>query len=287
MHKVRVKGILSAKNGMNVYRGCTHGCIYCDARSDCYNFNHDFEDIEVKENAPELLEKALRAKRRRCMIGTGAMCDPYLHVERELEITRRCLEIIHRHGFGVTLLTKSDLIMRDIDLIEKINSSAKAVVQMTLTTADEELCRIVEPNVCTTARRLEVLLEMKKRGIPTVVWFTPQLPYINDTVENVRSIVEMSAEAGVRGIITFGMGLTLRSGDREYYYAQLDRRFPGLKQRYIREFGDRYEIPCPNGKALWETFVRECDKYGIERRQDKIFEFLNELPEPEQLTLGI
>lgn len=287
MHKVRVKGILSAKNGMNVYRGCTHGCIYCDARSDCYNFNHDFEDIEVKENAPELLEKALRAKRRRCMIGTGAMCDPYLHVERGLEITRRCLEIIHRHGFGVTLLTKSDLIMRDIDLIEKINSSAKAVVQMTLTTADEELCRIVEPNVCTTARRLEVLLEMKKRGIPTVVWFTPQLPYINDTVENVRSIVEMSAEAGVRGIITFGMGLTLRSGDREYYYAQLDRRFPGLKQRYIREFGDRYEIPCPNGKALWETFVRECDKYGIERRQDKIFEFLNELPEPEQLTLGI
>lgn len=287
MHKVRVKGILSAKNGMNVYRGCTHGCIYCDARSDCYNFNHDFEDIEVKENAPELLEKALRAKRRRCMIGTGAMCDPYLHVERELEITRRCLEIIHRHGFGVTLLTKSDLIMRDIDLIEKINISAKAVVQMTLTTADEELCRIVEPNVCTTARRLEVLLEMKKRGIPTVVWFTPQLPYINDTVENVRSIVEMSAEAGVRGIITFGMGLTLRSGDREYYYAQLDRRFPGLKQRYIREFGDRYEIPCPNGKALWETFVRECDKYGIERRQDKIFEFLNELPEPEQLTLGI
>lgn len=287
MHKVRVKGILSAKNGINVYRGCTHGCIYCDARSDCYNFNHDFEDIEVKENAPELLEKALHAKRRRCMIGTGAMCDPYLHAERELEITRRCLEIVHKHGFGVTLLTKSDLIMRDIDLIEKINSSAKAVVQMTLTTADEELCRIVEPNVCTTARRLEVLLEMKKRGIPTVIWFTPQLPYINDTADNVRSIVEMGAEAGVRGIITFGMGLTLRSGDREHYYAQLDRHFPGLKQRYIREFGDRYEIPCPNGKALWETFVRECDKYGIERRQDKIFEFLNELPEPEQLTLGI
>ncbi len=287
MHKVRVKGILSAKNGMNVYRGCTHGCIYCDARSDCYNFNHDFEDIEVKENAPELLEKALHAKRRRCMIGTGAMCDPYLHAERELEITRRCLEIVHKHGFGVTLLTKSDLIMRDIDLIEKINSGAKAVVQMTLTTADEELCRIVEPNVCTTARRLEVLLEMKKRGIPTVIWFTPQLPYINDTIENVRSIVEMGAEAGVRGIITFGMGLTLRSGDREHYYAQLDRHFPGLKQRYIREFGDRYEIPCPNGKALWETFVRECEKYGIERRQDKIFEYLDEFLEPEQLTLGI
>ncbi|MDE7361905.1 MAG: radical SAM protein [Oscillospiraceae bacterium] len=285
MHKVQAKGILSVGNGMNVYRGCTHGCIYCDSRSDCYNFTHDFEDIEVKENAPELLERALKAKRRRCMIGTGAMCDPYLHAESELMITRRCLEIIYRYGFGVTVLTKSDLIMRDIGLLEDINNAAKAVVQMTITTADEELCRIVEPNVCTSARRLEVLLEMKKRGIPTVIWFTPQLPYINDTAENVRKVVEMGAEAEVRGIISFGMGLTLRSGDREYFYARLDERFPGLKQRYIREFGDRYEIPCPDGARLWETFVGECERYGIEWRQKHIFEFLNDFPEPEQLTL--
>lgn len=287
MHRIQAKGILSAKNGMNVYRGCTHGCIYCDSRSDCYNFTHDFEDIEVKENAPELLEKALRAKRQRCMIGTGAMCDPYLHAERELEITRRCLEIIYRYGFGVTVLTKSDLITRDIDLLEKINERSKAVVQMTLTTADDELCRIVEPNVCTASRRLEVLLEMKKRGIPTVVWFTPQLPYINDTVENVRAIVKMSAKADARGIISFGMGLTLRSGDREYYYAQLDKHFPGLKQRYIREFGERYEIPCPNGGLLWKVFTEECARYGIEWRTENIFGFLNEFPEPEQLTLEI
>ncbi|MBD5130114.1 MAG: radical SAM protein [Ruminococcaceae bacterium] len=287
MHKVQAKGILSAKNGMNVYRGCTHGCIYCDARSDCYNIGHEFEDIEVKENAPELLEKALRAKRKRCMIGTGAMCDPYLHAERELEITRRCLEIIYKYGFGVTLLTKSDLILRDIDLIDEINRNAKAVVQMTLTTADDELCRIVEPNVCATSRRFEVLLEMKRRGIPTVIWFTPQLPYINDTVGNVLDIVGMGAEAGVRGIISFGMGMTLRSGDREHYYAQLDRYFPELKQRYIREFGDSYEIPCPNGKAMWKAFVGECERYGIMWKQDKIFEFLEEFPEPEQLTLEI
>ncbi|MCM1167001.1 MAG: radical SAM protein [Lachnospiraceae bacterium] len=287
MHKVQAKAILSAKNGMNVYRGCTHGCIYCDSRSDCYNFTHDFEDIEVKENAPELLEKALKAKRRRCMIGTGAMCDPYLHAERELEITRRCLEIIYKYGFGAAVLTKSDLIMRDIDLLEKINDSAKAVVQMTLTTADEELCRIVEPNVCTTARRLEVLSEMKKRGIPTVVWFTPQLPYINDTAENVRAVVEMSARAGVLGILSFGMGMTLRGGDREYYYAQLDRHFPDLKRRYIREFGNSYEIPSPNGKALRETFVSECERHGIIRKQNEIFEYLNAFPEPEQLQLEI
>lgn len=286
MHKVQVKGILSSGNGMNVYRGCSHGCIYCDARSDCYQMKHAFEDIEVKENAPELLEAALKAKRRRCMIGTGAMCDPYLREERELGITRRCLEIIAKHGFGVTVLTKSDLIMRDIDLLDEINRNAKAVVQMTLTTADEDLCRIVEPNVCTTARRAKVLSDMRERGIPTVVWFSPLLPFINDTEENVRGIVRICAEAGVYGIITFGMGLTLRSGDREYYYAALDRHFPGLKERYISEYGNAYELPSPNAARLWEVFDVECARYGIECIPERVFEFLGEFPEPEQLRLN-
>lgn len=285
MHFVKAASILSPKNGMNIYRGCSHGCIYCDSRSDCYQMKHDFEDIEVKENAPELLEAALRSKRRRCMIGTGAMCDPYLHVERELKLTRRCLEIILKYEFGVTLLTKSDLIMRDIDLIEEINRAAKAVVQMTITTADDDLCRLVEPNVCPTSRRLEVLREMNRRGIPTVVWFCPLLPFINDTEENVRAIIERSADAGVYGIMSFGMGMTLRSGDREYYYAQLDRLFPGLKLRYIREFGERYEIPSPNGGRLWKIFTAECERRGIEYRSERIFRYLNEFPEPEQLTL--
>lgn len=287
MHKVQVKGILSAGNGMNVYRGCSHGCIYCDARSDCYQMDHDFEDIEVKENAPELLEAALRAKRRRCMIGTGAMCDPYLHIERELRITRRCLEVIAKYGFGVTVLTKSDMIMRDIDLLERINGTAKAVAQMTLTTADEDLCRIIEPNVCTTERRAEVLCEMKKRGIPTVVWFSPLLPFINDTEDNVRGIVRICAEAGVYGIISFGMGLTLRSGDREYFYAQLDRHFPGLMARYISTYGNAYELASPNAERLWRAFDEECGRYGIECGPDSIFEYLREFPEPEQLTLEI
>ncbi len=285
MHKVQVKGILNADNGMNVYRGCSHGCIYCDSRSDCYQMNHAFEDIEVKENAPELLEAALKSKRRRCMIGTGAMCDPYLHIERELEITRRCLEIIAKYGFGVTVLTKSDLIMRDVELLEEINKSAKAVVQMTLTTADDELCRVLEPNVCTTARRAEVLSEMKKRGIPTVVWFSPLLPFINDTEENIRSIIKMCAEAGVFGIVSFGMGMTLRSGDREYFYAQLDRHFPGLKQRYIQKFGNAYELASPNEKRLWAVFDEECAKYGIEGDRDRVFRYLREFPEAEQLSL--
>ncbi|MCH5203896.1 MAG: radical SAM protein [Oscillospiraceae bacterium] len=285
MHFVKAKSILSPKNGINIYRGCSHGCIYCDSRSACYQMSHEFEDIEVKENAPELLKAALRSKRRRCMIGTGAMCDPYLHEERELELTRRCLEIIAEHGFGVSLLTKSDLILRDIDLIEQINRSAKAVVQMTLTTADDDLCGKVEPNVCPTSRRLEVLREMNSRGIPTVVWFCPLLPFINDTEENVRAIVEMSAEVNVYGILSFGMGMTLRSGDREYYYSQLDRLFPGLKQRYIKEFGDSYEIPSPNGGRLWELFTEQCGSLGIEYRPEAVFGYLNDFPEPEQFTL--
>lgn len=285
MHFVQAKGILSAKNGMNVYRGCLHGCIYCDARSDCYNMPHDFEDIEVKKNAPELLEAALRAKRRRCMIGTGAMCDPYIPIEKDLRITRRCLEIIDKYDFGAALLTKSDLVMRDIDLLEKINSKTKAVVQMTLTTADDELCRIVEPNVCVTSRRVEVLCEMKKRGIPTVVWLTPLLPFINDTVENLAKLLENIAEAGVYGIISFGMGLTLRSGDREYFYAALDKHFPGLRQKYERYYGNSYELPSPNHEKLWRYFTEFCDKHGIVRNQNEVFSFLNTLDEPEQLTL--
>ena len=165
MHLVDAKGLLSQSGGMNIYRGCTHGCIYCDSRSTCYGMKHDFEDVEVKQNAPELLLNALSNKRRRCMIGTGAMCDPYTHCEKQLLLTRRCLEIIDRMGYGLAIQTKSDLILRDLDLLKSINQKAKCVVEMTLTTFDEQLCRIVEPHVCTTRRRHEVLLTMRENGI--------------------------------------------------------------------------------------------------------------------------
>ena len=190
MHFVEAKGILSAQNGMNLYRGCTHGSIYCDSRSKCYQFTHDFEDIEVKQNAPELLEKALRSKRKKCMIGTGAMCDPYMHCEEQLLLTRRCLEIIDRYGFGVSIQTKSDRILRDLPLLKSINEKAKCVVQMTLTTYDEELCRILEPNVCTTGERVKTLQIFHENGIPAVVWLTPILPFINDTKENVVTLYD-------------------------------------------------------------------------------------------------
>ena len=228
MHFVQAKSILSAKNGMNLYRGCTHGCIYCDSRSVCYGFTHAFEDVAVKENAPELLEKALLAKRKKCMIGTGAMCDPYMHCEEQLRLTRRCLEIIEKHGFGVTIQTKSTRILQDLELLKRIHRQAKCVVQMTLTTHDEELCRILEPNVSTTRERVEALKIFRDHGIPTVVWLSPILPYLNDTKENIQSILEACIAAGVKGIINFGMGLTLREGNREYFYTALDRHFPGL-----------------------------------------------------------
>ena len=185
MHFENVKGILSPKGNMNIYRGCTHGCIYCDSRSVCYNIDHPFEDVLVKQNAPQLLEAALKSKRNRMMIGTGSMADPYMHCEKQLQYTRKCLEIADKYGFGFTLITKSDLVLRDIDLLKSINNKSKAVVQMTLTTFDENLCRILEPNVATTKQRFEALLKLKEAGIPTVVWLTPILPFINDTEENI------------------------------------------------------------------------------------------------------
>ena len=284
MHFVDAKGILTANNGfhgMNIYRGCSHGCIYCDSRSRCYQFTHPFEDIEVKQNAPELLEKALTSKRKKCMIGTGAMSDPYMHCEEQLGLTRKCLEIILRHGFGVAIQTKSDRILRDIDLLEEINRETKSVVQMTLTTYDDELCRIVEPNVCNTKRRIEVLEEMQKRGIPTVVWLSPILPFINDTEENIRAIMEECVRVGVKGVICFGMGLTLREGDREYYYAALDKHFPGLKRKYIERYGNAYNLPSPNERQLYKNFYEICSENGMLSTPDECFRYLNELPEKE------
>ena len=287
MHFTKAKAILNSSSdycGMNIYRGCTHGCIYCDSRSRCYQFSHPFEDVEVKINAPELLEKALRSKRRKCMIGTGAMSDPYMHCEKQLRLTRRCLQIIKQYGFGVSIQTKSDRILDDIDLLNEINRQSKCVVQMTLTTYDDRLCAIVEPNVCNTRRRIEVLEKMKERGIPTIVWITPILPFINDTPENIEAIVKECARVDVQGIIDFGMGLTLREGDREYYYAALDRHFPGLKERYIQTYGNAYEVPSLKQKQLMALFKKLCIENGIMHTPEDCFRYLHEFPRQYEQT---
>ena len=290
MHKVKVKGILSAANGMNIYRGCQHGCIYCDARSKCYQMNHRFEDIEVKENAPELLENALKRKRRKCMIGTGAMSDPYIPLEKELKLTRRCLEIINRYGFGVTVQTKSASVIRDIDLFTKINDKSKAVLQMTLTTADESLCRIIEPNVSVTKERFETLKAFHENGIPSVVWFSPFLPFINDTKENIDGLLKYCIDAKVRGIICFGIGLTLRDGDREYFYSRLDKHFPNMKERYIYTYGNSYQLTSSNNNVLMNRISEVCRNHGIMFGVENVFSYLHKFEskaEPLSLFDGI
>lgn len=279
MHYVTAKGILSAKNGMNVYRGCSHGCIYCDSRSSCYHMAHAFEDIEVKQNALALLEDALRRKRKPCMIGTGSMTDPYIPLELELETVRKALGLILKYGFGATVITKSDRILRDLDLLQRINERTKCVVQMTLTTADEALCRKIEPNVCTTNERFAALKRMRDAKIPTVVWLSPLLPFLNDTEENISAILDMCAEAEVYGVICFGMGLTLRDGNREYFYRQLDRLFPGLKAQYIRTYGNQYVVSSPENDRLMRLFHRTCEKKGIVHDNDRIFRYLQTFEE--------
>ena len=288
MHKVNVKGILSAKNGMNIYRGCLHGCIYCDSRSLCYQMNHKFEDVEVKANAMGLLENTLRRKRNKCMIGTGAMSDPYMPIEEKLGNMRKCLEVIERYGFGVTMITKSTKVLRDLDLLKKINEKSKCVVQMTLTTYDEDLCRIVEPNVETTYERFRALEILHDNGIPTVVWLCPILPFINDSEENIRGILDYCVRAKVKGIINFDMGVTLRDGNREYFYKKLDEHFPGLKEKYIRMYGNSYQLSSPNSRQLNMIYKSECIKNGIMCDVNECFEYLNKYEDKyggEQISL--
>ena len=288
MHEVNVKGILSVKNGMNIYRGCLHGCIYCDSRSLCYQMKHKFEDVEVKANAVGLLENTLRRKRNKCMIGTGAMSDPYMPIEEKLGNMRKCLEEIERYGFGVTMITKSTKVLRDLDLLKKINEKSKCVVQMTLTTYDEYLCRIVEPNVETTYERFRALEILHDNGITTVVWLCPILPFINDTEENIRGILDYCVRAKVKGIINFDMGVTLRDGNREYFYKKLDEHFPGLKEKYIRMYGNSYQLSSPNSRQLNMIYKSECIKNGIMCDVNECFEYLNEYEDKyggEQISL--
>ncbi len=278
MHYVTSKSILSAKNGMNIYRGCSHDCIYCDSRSQVYGMDHDFRDIEVKANSLELLKKEL-LKRPQSMIGCGSMSDPYIPLEKELKYTQKALKLIDRYGFGFTCITKSDLILRDLDLLKKINEKTKVVVQMTLTTADDDLSSILEPGVCPTSMRVEVLKILDEANIPTVVWLCPILPYINDSEENINGIIDSCIDSNVYGIICFGMGLTLRRGNREYFYKKLDEHFPGLKDKYIKKYGDAYSLPSPDNRHLMNIFKKRTDDAGILNDNDEIFRYLSDFPQ--------
>mgnify|MGYP004704497373 CR=1 FL=1 len=217
-----------------------------------------------------------RSKRKKCMIGTGSMCDPYIQLEEELRNTRKCLEIINKYDFGLAILTKSARVLRDLDLLKSINNKSKCVVQITLTTYDENLCRVLEPKVSTTRERFEVLKIMHENGIPTVVWFGPILPFINDSEENLLGILNYCIEAKVYGIICFGMGLTLREGNREYFYQKLDEHFPRLQKKYREKYGNSNVVTSDNSRQLMKTFKEVCEKNKIVCDNNEIFSYLRE-----------
>jgi len=212
------------------------------------------------------------------------MSDPYIPLEEELRMTRGALEIVERHGFGIAVQTKSARILRDMDVLQRINEKSKAVVQMTLTTQDDALCRILEPGVSVTSERVAALNQFRDAGIPTVVWLCPILPFINDTKENIEGILHSCVEAGVKGVLCFNMGLTLREGNREYFYSRLDKYFPGMKQRYIRAYGDAYEVNSPRNEELLRLFHRSCEKAGIMHDNREIFTYLHAYEEKENCS---
>ncbi len=246
------------KYNMNLYRGCSHQCIYCDSRSECYQIEN-FEDVLVKVNAVDLLRAELPRKRVKGTIGTGSMSDPYLPVERQYRLTARALEVIAEYGFPVHILTKSDLVVRDLDTLKTINE-ALAVVSFTITTTDDDLARKLEPGAPGPSRRLKALEMLAGQGIRTGVLLMPVLPMIEDHEDNVRAVVEQAQAHGAEYILA-SFGMTLRDRQRAYYYDQLDRWFPGLREKYEKRFGERYS--CHANPALQPFWDELCDQYGI------------------------
>lgn len=245
---------------MNLYKGCTHGCIYCDSRSNCYHIDN-FDIVRGKENALYILEKELR-KKSRGVVGIGAMSDTYNPLEQQYEQTRKALELIEKYGFGVSIDTKSDLILRDIELLEKINLNNNVIVKFTITTPNDELSKIIEPNVCVSSRRLKAIKILNDNGIFAGIMMNPVLPFITDNEKDIKELVKLASENGAKFIHTY-MGMTLRENQRDYYYEKLDESFKELKEKYMKYYGDRYDCIAPNYKKLYKVFTEECDKYNI------------------------
>ena len=248
------------KYNMNLYRGCQHQCIYCDSRSDCYRTGN-FAEIRVKVNALDLLEDILPRKRIRGTIGFGSMNDPYMPVEREWRMTGSALEIIAHHEFPIHILTKSDLVLRDLDLIKEI-SGVYAAVSFTITTADDDLARKLEPGAPLPSARFEAMRCLAEAGILTGVTMMPVLPFLEDSEENIRKIISLASDSGAVYIIP-SFGVSLRPGSREYYYSKLDQIFPGVKLKYINFYGDQYQCSVPNWRELETQFLEDVKPAGI------------------------
>lgn len=268
---------------MNIYKGCCHGCIYCDSRSDCYGVEN-FDEVRAKENALALIERELKSKRKKGVIGTGAMSDPYNPLEKEHRLTRGALELINKHGFGVAIATKSDLILRDIDILQEISKHSPVLVKITITTSDDELCQKIEPHVTPSSKRFEAIRELSEAGISTCVLLMPVLPFIEDSEENIRETIELAHKSGARFIYP-AFGVTLRQNQREWFFAKLDALFPSVKEKYIEHFGNAYECRSPNSKELWNIFQNECNKSEIKYKMSDIINAYKEGYGDGQLSL--
>jgi DNA repair photolyase len=251
------------KYNMNLYRGCQHQCIYCDSRSTCYQIEN-FKDILVKVNAIELLEDEISRKRVQGTIGFGSMNDPYMPIERKLNMTGQALAMIASFGFPVHIITKSDLVLRDLEVLREINR-VYAAVSFTVTTADDELARKIEPGAPAPSKRLEAIRTLSKNGILTGVTMMPILPFLEDNEENIIQIVTQAKEAGASYIIP-AFGMSLRAGSRDYYYKKLDQLFPGVRRKYEQRFGLQYQCPANHSKELMKLFLELCDEFEIATR---------------------
>lgn len=269
---------------MNLYRGCSHGCIYCDSRSDCYQIDN-FDKVRLKENALYILENELSKKREKKVIGIGAMSDTYNHFEKYYEITRGALKLISKYGFGVSIDTKSDLILRDIDILKEINSKNNVIIKFTITTSSDELSKKIEPNVCVSSKRFQAIKTLSDNGLFTGIMLNPVLPFITDNEADIKQLVKLASKSGAKFIHTY-MGMTLRANQRDYYFDKLDMLFTGLKAKYIQYYGNSYNCKVPNYKRLYQVFTMECKKYGIlYNMKDIIKAYKKELKSSEQLSL--
>ena len=269
---------------MNLYRGCPHGCIYCDSRSNCYHIDN-FDVPKGKENALGILENELSKKHDHGVVGIGSMSDTYNPLEKEYEQTRGALKLLSKYNFGVSIDTKSDLILRDLDILKEINSKNNVIIKFTITTPHDELSKIIEPNVCVSSKRFEAIRTLTDNGIFAGIMMNPVLPFITDNIEDIKELVRLAHENGAKFIQTF-MGMTLRENQKDYYYEKLDKNFKGLKEKYIKCYGEKYNCPVPNYKEIYKVFISECDKYGIlYNMKDIIKAYKKEIKNDKQITL--
>lgn len=269
---------------INLYKGCSHGCIYCDSRSNCYHID-DFDRVRGKENALLILEKELSKKRKKGVIGIGAMSDTYNPYEKYYQQTRGALQLISKYGFGVSIDTKSDLILRDIELLKEINCKNNVIVKFTITTPYDSLSKKIEPNVCSSSKRMAAIKILSDNGIFVGILMNPVLPFITDKEEDIKQLVKIASKSGARFIHTY-MGMTLRENQRDYYYNMLDRHFVGLKDIYRKYYGEKYYCDVLDYQKLYKVFTDECHKYGILYRMEDIIEaYKKETKKYEQLTL--